>query len=76
MQPSKLKSVCSGSRARPWHGTVWPRCLSQYGLDLSENARLFGLLNLALADGYTSDLETKHHHNYWRPGHRYSYRRQ
>jgi hypothetical protein len=37
------------------------------GLDLSENARLFGLLNLALADGYIGSWETKHHYNYWRP---------
>jgi hypothetical protein len=37
------------------------------GLDLWENARLFGLLNMALADGYTGSLETKYHYNYWRP---------
>jgi hypothetical protein len=37
------------------------------GLDLWENARLFGLLNMALADGYIGSLETKYHYNYWRP---------
>jgi hypothetical protein len=37
------------------------------GLDLWENARLFGLLNLALADGYISSFETKAHYNFWRP---------
>jgi hypothetical protein len=37
------------------------------GLDLWENARLFGLLNLALADGYIGSWETKHHYNFWRP---------
>jgi hypothetical protein len=37
------------------------------GLTMSENARLFGLLNLALADGYISSFETKYHYNYWRP---------
>jgi hypothetical protein len=37
------------------------------GLDLWENARLFGLLNLALADGYIASWETKHHYNFWRP---------
>ena len=37
------------------------------GLTLWENARLFGLLNLALADGYISCLDTKYHYNYWRP---------
>ena len=32
-----------------------------------ENARLFGLLNLALADGYIGSWEAKYHYNYWRP---------
>jgi hypothetical protein len=36
-------------------------------LDLWENARLFGLLNAALADGYIAMAATKNHHNYWRP---------
>ena len=37
------------------------------GLDMWENARLFGLLNIALADGYIGSFETKYHYNYWRP---------
>lgn len=32
-----------------------------------ENARLFALLNLALADGYIASFATKYHYNYWRP---------
>jgi hypothetical protein len=36
-------------------------------LDLWENARLFGLLNSALADGYIAMVATKNHYNYWRP---------
>jgi hypothetical protein len=36
-------------------------------LDLWEQARLFGLLNMALADGYVGSFETKYHYNYWRP---------
>lgn len=36
-------------------------------LDLWEDARLFGLLNLALADGYVGSWDTKYHYNYWRP---------
>ena len=36
-------------------------------LDLWEQARLFGLLNMALADGYIGSFETKYHYNYWRP---------
>jgi len=37
------------------------------GLDTWESARLFGLLNLAMADGYISSFETKNHYNFWRP---------
>src|SRR4029453_10119848 len=37
------------------------------GLDLWENARLFGLLNMALVDGSIGVVDTKNHYNYWRP---------
>ena len=37
------------------------------GLDPWENARLFGLLNLAMADGYIASWEVKYHYNFWRP---------
>jgi hypothetical protein len=37
------------------------------GLDEWENARLYGLLNLALADGYIGSFETKYIYSYWRP---------
>jgi PAP2 superfamily len=36
-------------------------------IDLWEQARLFGLLNMALADGYVGSFDTKYHYNYWRP---------
>jgi hypothetical protein len=36
-------------------------------LDLWQNARLFGLLNLAMADGYIATAETKYHYRFWRP---------
>ena len=36
-------------------------------LDLWENARLFGLLNLAMADGYIASWEAKYHYRFWRP---------
>jgi hypothetical protein len=32
-----------------------------------ESARLFGLLNMALTDGYIGSFETKYLYNYWRP---------
>jgi hypothetical protein len=40
---------------------------SAAGLDAWQNARLFGLLNLALADGYIGVMEAKYYYNYWRP---------
>jgi hypothetical protein len=36
-------------------------------LDAWENARLFGLLNLAMADGYIASWEAKYHYKFWRP---------
>ena len=44
------------------------RALSvERGFDLWENARLFGLLNLAMADGYIGSWEAKYHYRFWRP---------
>jgi hypothetical protein len=36
-------------------------------LDPWQQARLFALLNMALADGYVGSFDTKYHDNYWRP---------
>jgi hypothetical protein len=36
-------------------------------LDLHANARLFGLLTMAMADGYIGSWEGKYHYNFWRP---------
>lgn len=36
-------------------------------LDLWESARLFGVLNVALADGYIASFTTKYHYDFWRP---------
>ena len=36
-------------------------------LDPWQSGRLFGLLNMALADGYISTFDTKYHYRYWRP---------
>jgi PAP2 superfamily len=37
------------------------------GLNSWQNARLFALLNMALADGYIAMSATKNHYRYWRP---------
>ena len=39
----------------------------QQALGMWRAARLFGLLNMALADGYIGTFETKYFYNYWRP---------
>jgi hypothetical protein len=41
---------------------------SSRGLDMWKSARLFGLLNMALADGYIAAFKTKYDvYKYWRP---------
>ena len=37
------------------------------GTDMWASARLFALLDMALADGYIGSFATKYHDNYWRP---------
>jgi hypothetical protein len=37
------------------------------GTSLSENARAFALLNMAISDGLVSVMETKYHYRTWRP---------
>ena len=37
------------------------------GKTLSENARDFALLAMAVCDGLIASMETKYHYNYWRP---------
>ena len=40
---------------------------AQQGLDLWENARLFALLNFAMADGFIAGFDAKYTYNFWRP---------
>ena len=37
------------------------------GLDAAQSARLFALVNVAMADAYIVSLEAKYHYGYWRP---------
>jgi hypothetical protein len=50
---------------------VWNQTASQVsgaqGKSLSENARVFALLNMAISDGLVSSIETKYHYVFWRP---------
>jgi hypothetical protein len=60
--------------ARFWYENVgqgWNRIArgvaADRGLDLWENARLFALLDAAIADGFIAAFEAKYHYAYWRP---------
>lgn len=44
-----------------------PAVASAQQLGVHENARLFALVNLAMADGFIGGFEAKYHYNYWRP---------
>src|SRR5262245_23978366 len=50
---------------------IWNQAASQVsaaeGKSLSENARAFALLNMAISDGLISAVETKYHYVFWRP---------
>ena len=50
---------------------VWNQAASQVSAaeqrSLSENARTFALLNMALSDGLASVMEAKYHYVFWRP---------
>ena len=37
------------------------------GLDMWQSARLFAILDMALADGYVAMSASKNHYNFWRP---------
>jgi membrane-associated phospholipid phosphatase len=60
--------------ARYWyeHSTQgWNRIAREvsaaHQFDLWENARLFALVNLAMADGFIAGFADKYHYKYWRP---------
>lgn len=50
---------------------VWNAAASQVavaqGRSMSENARTFALLNMAVSDAQATVFETKYHYNFWRP---------
>ena len=50
---------------------LWSQAISQasvaQGKSLSENARAFALLTMAISDSLVSAMETKYHYVFWRP---------
>ena len=71
---STLRTAVQSEIARFWYEPSvqgWNRIAriisARHDLDLWENARLFTLLNFALADGYIAHFDTKYFYNFWRP---------
>ena len=50
---------------------LWSQAVSQasvaQGKSLSQNARAFALLTMAISDAFVSTFETKYHYLFWRP---------
>jgi len=55
-----------GSSPYQWNSIARTLSIKKH-LDLWQSARLFGLLNMAMADGYIGSFQTKFSVNYWRP---------
>jgi len=71
---SALRTPEQGEISRFWYENSpqgWNRIAREVAaarkLDEWQSARLFALLNLAMADGYIGGFEAKYHYNYWRP---------
>lgn len=56
----------SNSPTQVWNPAARQASAAQ-GRSLSENARIFALLNLALCDGSIAAYDTKYYYNLWRP---------
>jgi hypothetical protein len=71
---SSLRNDEQSEIARHWYeasGLTWNRIArsvsEQQRLDQWQNGRLFALVNVALADGYIGNFESKYFYNFWRP---------
>jgi hypothetical protein len=73
-QGSTVRTAEQSEIARYWyeHSTQgWNRIAREVAanrkLDEWQSARLFALMNFAMADGFIGGFEAKYHYNYWRP---------
>jgi hypothetical protein len=71
---SRIRNDEQSEIARHWYeasGQSWNRIArtvsEQQRLDPWQNGRLFALVNIALADGYIANFESKYFYNFWRP---------
>ena len=72
--PLSARTADQTQAARFWAGTAttfWNRAAvaaaEQAGTSLSENARLFALMNMAMIDTIFTTWESKYYYNFWRP---------
>ncbi len=54
------------SPVRVWNSAARQASAAQ-GMTLSENARIFALLAMAMCDGSIATFDTKYHYDFWRP---------
>lgn len=54
------------SSSTGWH-RIANKVVRAEGLDNWQSARVFGLVGLALVDGFITGFDAKYHYNYWRP---------
>jgi membrane-associated phospholipid phosphatase len=71
---SVMRTAEQSEIARYWYENSprgWNRIAREVAaarqFDAWENARLFALVNLVMADGYIAGFEAKYYYNYWRP---------
>ena len=71
---SRIRNDDQSEIARHWYegsGQGWNRIArsvsEQQRLDPWQNGRLFALVNIALADAYIGNFESKYFYNFWRP---------
>ncbi len=50
-----------------WASTIARQLAVAQGKSLSQNARAFALLSMAISDASVAVFETKYHYNFWRP---------
>ena len=62
---TRNRLVLDRESAPGWNRLARPA--REQGIGRWENARLFGLLNMSMADGYIASWEYKYHYNFWRP---------
>jgi hypothetical protein len=65
-QTEAVKFWTQANLGPPWQGAA--RMLSEEKkLTVAENARLFALLNMGIANTFVIDWDAKFHYNFWRP---------